>query len=190
MNVILVFVLHPSVAIIQTYLFEFVVFLFPPLLTYLNHIKTRSSSTILLLFWPVYIAYLALWTRTILATDSLSSLRIPFALRWSIGFVGFLAFALECMGPEWKPENLDAEGKPIHESPLVTANIFSVWTFGWMTPLMKMGVTRYITEEDLPPLLPKDETEKLGADLQGAMKGQCVLPFKMIRVGTEGGWVV
>ncbi|KAF8735100.1 hypothetical protein AX14_002716 [Amanita brunnescens Koide BX004] len=56
------------------------------------------------------------------------------------------------------------------EHPLLTANMFSIWTFGWMTPLMKKGVSQFITEDDLPLLKPADESQKLGTDLQAALK--------------------
>ncbi len=37
-------------------------------------------------------------------------------------------------------------------SPFDVANIFSILTFSWMTPLMKKGHEQYLTEEDLPRL--------------------------------------
>lgn len=173
-DLVIVLVLREHVAVTQTYILELLAFAVLPFLTYFNHAKTRSSSTILLLFWPAYLGYLALWTRTLVATHAIHDLQITFAMRWAICGVGLLAFAIECMGPEYKPENFAEDGTPIVESPLVTANIFSVWTFEWMTPLMKKGVSQFITEDDLPPLLPRDESEKLGEDLQVAMKSQYV----------------
>ncbi|KAH9175036.1 ABC transporter transmembrane region-domain-containing protein [Lactarius sanguifluus] len=56
------------------------------------------------------------------------------------------------------------------ESPLLTANIFGVWTFGWLTPLIKKGARQFITEDDLPELVPEDEASKLGQSLQHALK--------------------
>lgn len=176
-DLIIVLILRENVAITQTYILELIAFAVLPFLTYANHTKTRSSSTILLLFWPAYLAYLAIWTRTLVATHTTHDLQVPFAIRWAICGVGLLAFAVECMGPEYKPENFAEDGTLIAESPLVTANIFSVWTFEWMTPLMKKGVSQFITEDDLPPLLPRDESEKLGEDLQVAMKNQYVPCF-------------
>jgi len=37
-------------------------------------------------------------------------------------------------------------------SPFDVADIFSILTFSWMTPLMKLGHKQYLTEEDLPKL--------------------------------------
>ena len=46
-----------------------------------------------------------------------------------------------------------------------------------MTSLMKVGAARIITEEDLPPLPPADESVQLGHTLKMAMEKQCVLDF-------------
>ena len=100
--------------------------------------------------------------RTILATRQGNDILSVVALKSTVGALGFLAFILECQGPE-------SLGKGGHENPLVTANIFSRWTFSWMTPLMKKGALEFITENDLPSLLPKDESAKLSEDLQRAI---------------------
>jgi len=80
-------------------------------------------------------------------------------------------FALEFLGPEFRAEP-DDKPRLNPESPQLTANIFSVWTFGWLTPLMRKGVKQFIAEDDLPELVPEDETSKLGQTLQRAMKKQ------------------
>jgi ATP-binding cassette subfamily C (CFTR/MRP) protein 1 len=41
-----------------------------------------------------------------------------------------------------------------------------------MTPLMKKGVKQYITEQDLPALVPEDESHNLGEDLEKALSKQ------------------
>ena len=136
----------------------------------MNHTRTRRSSTITLLFWLPYFAALLIWTRTTLGVAR-SQLPPVFALRWTIGALGLIAFALECLGPEYCSEP-DSTPRLNPESPVVTANIFSVWTFGWLTPLMKRGATQFITEDDLPELVPEDEASKLGQSLQRSMKNQ------------------
>lgn len=94
-------------------------------------------------------------------------------LRWSRGGLGVVAFALEYLGPEFRAEP-DDKPRSNPESPLLTANIFSVWTFGWLTPLMKKGSRQFITEEDLPELVPTDEALIVGQKLQHNMKKQYV----------------
>src|SRR5258708_16423549 len=143
-------------------------FLVLPLLTYLSHTRTRRSSTIALLFWLAYFPALLIWTRTTIAHAGTPFILV---LRWSIGGLGVVAFALECLGPEFRAEPDDKPRLNPH-SALLTANIFSVWTFGWLTPLMKKGARQFITEDDLPELVPADEAANIGHKLQCAMKKQ------------------
>ncbi|KAI9464554.1 P-loop containing nucleoside triphosphate hydrolase protein [Lactarius psammicola] len=138
------------------------------LLTYMSHTRTRRSSTIALLFWLAYFAVLLIWSRTILGVAR-SQLPLVFALRWGIGALGLVAFVLEYLGPEYCSEP-DSTPRLNPESPLLTANIFSVWTFGWLTPLIKKGARQFVTEDDLPELVPEDEASKLGQSLQRSMK--------------------
>lgn len=149
---------------------EMLAFLSLLLLTYMNHTRTRRSSTLTLLFWPPYFAALLIWSRTTLGVAR-SQLPPVFALRWTIGALGLIAVALECLGPEYCSEP-DSTPRLNPESPLLTANIFSVWTFSWLTPLMKRGAKQFITEDDLPELVPEDEASKLGQSLQRSMKKQ------------------
>jgi ATP-binding cassette subfamily C (CFTR/MRP) protein 1 len=150
---------------------EATAFLVLPLLTYLSHTRTRRSSSIALLFWLAYFPALLIWSRTALLDVTRPQSPAALALRWAIGGLGVVAFALECLGPEFRAEPDD---KPSlnPESPLLRANIFSVWTFGWLTPLMKQGARQFIIEDDLPGLVSDEETSKVGQKLQRAMKKQ------------------
>ena len=145
------------------------------MLTTLNHYRSRTSSSVLLLFWPVYALAILVWTRTALAVSP-ATLPPVVAIRAIVTLLGLAAFALECLGPEFSPEDSPEQLEKGHaESPLLTANIFSQWSFSWMNKLMKKGALEYITESDLPGLRPSDETTALGDRLQKAMKRQCVL---------------
>jgi len=148
---------------------EAVAFLVLPLLTYLSHTRTRRSSTIQLLFWLAYFPALLIWTRTALLDTTHARNPAVLALRWSIGGLGVVAFALECLGPEFRAE-LDDKPRSNPESPLLTANIFSVWTFGWLTPLINKGARQFITEDDLPELVPANEAVNVGQKLQRNVK--------------------
>jgi len=117
-----------------------------------------------------YFSALAIWSRTTLRDAAPRRPPTP-TLRWGIGALGAVAFALECLGPEFRAEP-DDKPRLNPESPLLTANIFSVWTFGWISSLMRKGARQFITEEDLPELVPEDETTKLGNKLQHALKKQ------------------
>lgn len=96
------------------------------------------------------------------------------ALKWASAGLGILAWALECVNPdidfeqvatkEVDPENV--------ENPAIVANVFSIWMFSWMTPLMRKGAKEYVTEQDIPSLRPEDESENLGNKLQDALNKQ------------------
>ena len=150
---------------------EAVAFLVLPLLTYLSHTRTRRSSTISLLFWLAYFPALLIWTRTALLDITHARNPAVLTLRWGIGGLGVVAFALECLGPEFRAEPND-KPRSNPKSPLLTANIFSVWTFGWLTPLIKKGAKQFITEDDLSELLPEDEAANVGQKLQHNLKKQ------------------
>lgn len=97
-------------------------------LTYLNHTRTRTSSSILLLFWPSYVAALAIWIRTVIGSNY-SELRVLLVFRCAVVCSGIFAFGLECIGPEHGTEP-SLDDKIVLESPIVTANIFSIWVSG------------------------------------------------------------
>lgn len=152
---------------LPSFVLEAVAFLLLPLLTALSHTRTRRSSTITLLFWLAYLPALLIWTRTLRDSGMTRASNLTFIvlLRWIMGGLGVVAFALECLGPEFRAEP-DDKPRSNPESPLLTANIFSVWTFGWLTPLMKKGAGQFITEDDLPELVPADEAANVGQKLQ------------------------
>ncbi|EPQ56430.1 multidrug resistance-associated ABC transporter [Gloeophyllum trabeum ATCC 11539] len=160
---ILVVASNTPVAVPQSYILEAIALIPTPFLTHGNHTRTRTSSAILLLFWPLYIALSLVWARSVLEVN-LHGLLLVLILRAVTGALGTVAFLLECFGPG-KDDGLDETLL----NPIMRANIFSRWYFGWLTPLMKKGAAQFITERDLPPLLPRDQSTKLGEDLQKAM---------------------
>lgn len=151
-----------SVPVREAYILEVLALAVSIILTYVTHERTRSSSSLLLLFWPAYTIGIIIWARTVVTTRESSDAFSVLAPKCVLCALGFIDVVLECMGPE----STDPSG---HENPIVTANVYSRWTFQWMTPLMKKGALRYIDEDDLPTLLPKDESAKLTDDLKKAM---------------------
>ncbi|KAF4593191.1 hypothetical protein EYR38_008903 [Pleurotus pulmonarius] len=169
-NLIHILLNKTSVPVLQYYALEPVALLVIAIFTWFNHTRTRRSSSILLLFWPLYTATHVVWTRTLWLSGDLDHFGTLFALKWMTVGLGLCAFALECLGSEFGLKQIhDAEGD-FSESPLLTANIYSRWAFGWMTPLMKKGSEQFITEKDLPSLPPDDSAAALGSKLKDAMK--------------------
>ncbi|CAE6433317.1 unnamed protein product [Rhizoctonia solani] len=144
-------------------LISLVASLFVGLLTYYNHTRTRRSSTILLTLWPFYLLAQVVVLRTqLLLHESRSAL---FALRCAFLAAGALSWALECFCPDRVKQDPDAEPEE-KELPYERANVYSRLTFGWMTPLMKLGYSRFISEKDMSALSPSDTAHALSDELQ------------------------
>jgi ATP-binding cassette subfamily C (CFTR/MRP) protein 1 len=90
-------------------------------------------------------------------------------LKLAVVLLGLLSFALECISPDDNPD-------PNTENPTLTANVFSIWSFAWLTPLLRKGSQVVITEDDLPALPPREESANLAIDLERALEKQCVQP--------------
>lgn len=155
------------------------------LLTVKNHHRSRRSSTIVLLFWPIYVVESLIWVHVHIPSD-LSRLRPNFYLRCTTLVLGVLSWALECLGTERTEKG---------ENPILTANVYSKWFYIYLTPLMEKGSKEYLTEEDLPPLTQEDKAGRLGGDLKRAKAKQCVIlymlyrPFlKMAPIVSRCGW--
>lgn len=159
-NLVVIIFSQPSIIIILPHALEPLAFFLALYLTSANHRRSRSSSTILLLFWPCYTLALLVWTQSYVLTFPVKHLA---PLKLAIVFIGLLSFALECISPD---DSFD----PNAESPTLTANVFSIWSFSWITPLLRKGYQATVAESDLAPLIPCDESANLGNDLECAIK--------------------
>jgi hypothetical protein len=167
-NFILVYLKLEVVPFFPLYILEPTAILAGMLLTYFHHTRSSASTNIVLLFWPLYITAILIWARTMYNVNRKFTLTI--ILKAVVGLLGFTSFTLECFGP--LDVNRDGFGKAEAESLILTANIFSIWSFTWLTPMMQKGARRFITEEDLPSLRPKDKSDYLGHCLEEALKKQ------------------
>lgn len=164
-----------SVPFPPAYILELVAFVLAPMLTYLSHTRTRTSSTTLLLFWPAYLCGIFLWSRTLIVYTGLGPVRAIFALRCALAGLGLLAFALEYVGPERTSDLKSKVAGGPKDSEIVIANVYQRWTFSWLTSLMRKGAKTYVTEDDLPALVPADEAARLGDVLKQKLAKQCVV---------------
>ena len=117
-NVLFV-IFHPDnpVPVLYSYLLEPFAFTSILIFTYFNHTRTRSSSTLLLIFWPLYIVAIAVWIRTVITRD-LDRFLVILSLKCAtLGLAG-VAFGFECKGPDVKNT---------FDSPILTANVYSIW---------------------------------------------------------------
>ena len=117
-NVLLI-VFHPNVPVpvLYSYLLEPFALISILIFTHFNHTRTRSSSTILLIFWPLYIVAIAAWTRTVISRN-LDQFLVILSVKCSTLALAAVAFGFECRGPEFEVK---------YDSPILTANVYSIW---------------------------------------------------------------
>jgi hypothetical protein len=89
----------------------------------------------LLLFWPLYIATIAIWFRTFFAANVQPDASL-LALKLFTTFAGSIAYGLECVGSEI---GLPQSEKLFIENPELTANIYSIWVTISRLPLFRGG---------------------------------------------------
>jgi ATP-binding cassette, subfamily C (CFTR/MRP), member 1 len=135
-----------------------------------NHRKSRHSSTLFLVSWPLYLVVFAIWARTSHNTGWFAHHPVEFRLSVALAVIGFALWMVECIGPEHGPGAYHPIGKDLNESPFQTANVYSRWTFYWMDNLMRLGSKRPLEEEDVYVLGPKDQTDVLAEKLERASK--------------------
>ncbi|KAH7102795.1 metal resistance protein ycf1 [Auriculariales sp. MPI-PUGE-AT-0066] len=134
--------------------------LFAAAVIYVNTQHGCTSSTLLLIFYPLHIFTLAVAAHTDWDIQDTPT----FAIHTGTAALEFIVLVIEYLGPDVGARaSNNYNDKRI--SPLATANIYSVWSFGWLTPFMKLGAAQYITENDLYALPSEEETHRLGAAL-------------------------
>ena len=171
MNLVYIIFSRARVPVLQSYILEPLALLPAIFLTRTNHKQTRTSSSTLLLFWPTYTIALLVWGRTLAVTHSenLGDVIVPLTLRFTVVVFGLFSFTLELLAPKFEPD-LDKEiDEADVENPLVSANIFSRWSFGYMTPMLEKGTKEYITDKDLPSLLKQNRAAEQGQRLIAAL---------------------
>ena len=113
-------------------------------LNHLDYVYSKITSTVVLLYWffSAFLGFLKmlnmLWRHEV---------HDNFTVQVFL-FVNAVFTLLVCWMPI-KPQTYHPVDK---ENPFDNADVFSVMTFSWMTPLMKLGYKQYLTEDDLPPL--------------------------------------
>ncbi|KAJ5319183.1 hypothetical protein MYU51_013685 [Penicillium brevicompactum] len=137
---------------------------------YFEHWRSRQPNGVVLFYWLFFIIAYAVKLRSLVARkEYVHSLPYFVCVNVSLGLALF-EFVLEYFVPK-KQSAYDALGDE-DECPYNYADIFSVLTFGWMTPMMKFGYTNYLTQDDLWNLRRRDTTRVTGDDLKAAWEEQ------------------
>lgn len=133
---------------------------------YHEHWRSRQPNGVVLFYWVLFIATYAVKLRSLVARE-LFRTNLPYFVVFNISLgLAILEFILEYFVPK-KKSAYDALGTE-DECPYEYADIFSVLTFGWLTPLMKFGYKNYLTQDDLWNLRQRDTTSTTGGALEDA----------------------
>jgi ABC-type multidrug transport system fused ATPase/permease subunit len=133
---------------------------------YHEHWRSRQPNGVVLFYWVFFIATYAVKLRSLVARELFRTNLLYFIVfNISLG-LAILEFILEYFIPK-KKSAYDALGTE-DECPYEYADIFSVLTFGWLTPLMKYGYKNYLTQDDMWNLRQRDTAKTTGGALEDA----------------------
>ena len=133
------------------------------LVQYLEHWRSRQPNGVVLFYWLLLLIAYAVKLRSLISQQAFH-FRLPYAVTFCVSFsLVLVEFILEYLVPK-KQSDYDALGDE-DECPYEYADVFSILTFSWMTPLMKNGYKQYLTQDDLWNLRKQDATKVTGASL-------------------------
>jgi ATP-binding cassette, subfamily C (CFTR/MRP), member 1 len=121
---------------------------------------------VVLFYWLFFVIAYGVKLRSLVSQEAFRD-RLPYFVTFNVSLgLALIEFALEYLVPK-KQNAYDALGSE-DECPLEYADIFSVLTFSWMTPMMKYGYNHFLTQDDLWNLQQRDTTRVTGNQLEGA----------------------
>ncbi|KAJ5665324.1 Metal resistance protein YCF1 [Penicillium maclennaniae] len=137
---------------------------------YYEHWRSRQPNGVVLFYWLFFIIAYGIKLQSLVSRkDYVNQLPYFILINISLG-LALIEFLLEYLVPK-KQSAYDALGDE-DECPYNYADIFSVLTFSWMTPLMKFGYKNYLTQDDLWNLRRRDTTRATLDDLSEAWEEQ------------------
>lgn len=124
---------------------------------YVEHWRSRCPNGVVLVYWLFLLIAYGVKLRS-LVSQQLYKTKLPYFVIFTVS-VGLAAteFALEWLISK-QLSDYDALGDE-DECPMEYANLFSILTFSWMTPMMKYGYKNFLTQDDLWNLRKRDTTK-------------------------------
>ncbi|KAK3051700.1 hypothetical protein LTS18_012375, partial [Coniosporium uncinatum] len=133
---------------------------------YVEHWRSRTANGVVLFFYLFLIIAEVVKLRSLVARET-HRVHTTYFVVYCVGLGAIVAeFALEWLVPKRLSE-YDALGHE-DECPYEYADIFSVLTFGWMTPMMRYGYKNFLTQDDLWNLRKQDATRSTDTKFQAA----------------------
>ncbi|XHG00182.1 hypothetical protein AWENTII_003647 [Aspergillus wentii] len=131
---------------------------------YFEHWRSRQPNGVVLFYWVFFIIAYGIKLRSLISRHAFKN-DIPYFVTINVSLgLAVLEFVLEYLIPK-KQSDYDALGDE-DECPYEYADIFSVLTFSWLTPMMKFGYSNFLTQDDLWNLRRRDMTRVTGSTLQ------------------------
>lgn len=131
---------------------------------YAEHSRSRNANGVVLLYWLFLLVAYGVKLRSLIA-QQMYALHTPlFAVFTANVGLAAIELTLEWLVPK-RLSAYDALGDE-DECPYEYADIFSVLTFSWMTPLMKYGYKEFLTQDDLWNLRKRDTTQATSTSFQ------------------------
>ena len=133
---------------------------------YHEHFRCRTPNGSVLFYWLFFAIAYGIKLRSLISQEAFKD-RLPYFITFTVTLaLGLIEFALEWLIPK-KQSAYDALGAE-DECPMEYADIFSILTFAWMTPMMKYGYKTFLTQDDLWNLRDRDTTRVSVNSLQEA----------------------
>ncbi|KAL9091860.1 MAG: hypothetical protein Q9165_004611 [Trypethelium subeluteriae] len=133
---------------------------------HVEHRRARYPNGVVLFYWLFLLIAFAVKLRSLIAQQLQETHTAYFAIFCASAGLAATELVLEWLIPK-RVSDYDALGDET-ECPYEYANIFSVLTFGWMTPMMRYGYKEYLTEDDLWNLRRSDTTREATKTFQSA----------------------
>ncbi|KAI4607263.1 hypothetical protein J4E83_009719 [Alternaria metachromatica] len=135
---------------------------------YIEHWRSRNANGVVLFYWLFLLIAYAVKLRSLVSQQVHREHVAYFAVFCaSVGLAG-LSFVLEWLVPK-RMSDYDMLGDD-DECPYEYADVFSVLTFGWMTPMMKQGYKTFLTQDSLWNLRKRDTTRNTSQTFEDAWK--------------------
>ena len=133
---------------------------------YIEHWRSRQPNGVVLFYWLFLLIAYGVKLRSLLSQQGYST-RLPYFITFCISLsLASAEFGLEYLIPK-RQSAYDALGDE-DECPIEYADIFSILTFSWMTPMMRYGYREFLTQDDLWNLRECDSTKATGQKLEKA----------------------
>ncbi|KAK8225721.1 multidrug resistance-associated protein 1 [Phyllosticta capitalensis] len=123
---------------------------------YIEHYRSRNPNGVVLFYWLLIIIAFCIKLRSMVSQQTQKTHLAYFVVFCISVGLAITEFILEWLVPK-QVSAYDALGDE-DECPFEYADVFSVLTFGWMTPMMKYGYKNFLTQDDLWNLRKRDTT--------------------------------